>query len=102
MKTIKLIEIEDFGKSRDLIKTMLETPQQQGLMLKDIRTRCSLIDKLEATSGDEWMLEDAEWDMLRGIVEAFRFAKADRQLLKILDLILHPQIPEGIKIKAAS
>lgn len=75
-------------KTLDVIRAVCEQAPQ-GITLDDVRRRVRILDKVDARDPavSSVRLEDADWDMLRGILKTFRFASAHADLVRIADLI---------------
>jgi hypothetical protein len=98
MKVVKLLELNGLGdasdqtiKSIDIIKAVLERgPPERGIDVSALRSRCRVLDKLEAVipGEDELVLEDADYATLVNAVSDFRFGIANKGLLAIINAIL--------------
>jgi hypothetical protein len=88
-KTIKLIEGEIFSSKRVLIEVLSLPPQ--GCNIADMRKRMRVMDAIEAAPFDkssgvgELTLEDADYDLLRGVFHANQFRLVHKDLLAIAD-----------------
>jgi hypothetical protein len=101
MKAVKLIKRPNAISSLDLLKVVLENPQAKGATVGDVRQRCKLLDKLEAETGDTWLLDDVEYKFLKQALEAFTFSIATKQMLEIIDGVTEAKEPEAAADKAA-
>jgi len=95
---MKRIMLRDRGtfKARDVITTMLEMPPQNtGVTYAEIRKRDRVLDTLDRFKDERYVdLEDADYDVLNGILQTFPFATAKRELRQILDDIANAKAPE--------
>jgi hypothetical protein len=80
-KTIKLIEGEMFNSKRVLIEVLSLPPQ--GCNITEMRKRMRVMDAIEAAQGDELTLEDADYDLLKGVFHANQFRLVHKDLLAI-------------------
>lgn len=97
MKTIK---IETRGKFNaiELIKTAVSVAQS-GMNLTQMRGRIRVLDALDALKEGETRLtlEDADYAALSEAINSQPWAIADRDLLAVIDNILTPEKPAGLK-----
>src|SRR5262245_24433224 len=70
-KTIRLIEGDTFNSKRVLIEVLSLPPQ--GCTIADMRKRMRVMDAIEAAAGDEVTLEDADYDLLKGVFNSNQF-----------------------------
>jgi hypothetical protein len=84
-KTIKLIEGETFNSRRVLIEVMSLPPM--GCNIADMRKRMRVMDAIEAAQGDEVTLEDADYDLLKGVFHSNQFRLVHKELLAIADTL---------------
>ena len=87
MKYIKLKMVNQITTA-EVIKIVV-AQSSEGIKIDGIRKRVRILDALDANP-DTIALEDADYDLLKGLVEGFSFAMASRDLLTILDGILKP------------
>ena len=95
MKTITF-RPEDADKkapgSRDLIRIIAETPQGQGITPDEMRKRIRILDALDAEPvAINVELEDADWSLLCTLTKNFKFGRATREILAIVDDILNAE-----------
>ena len=97
MKTIK---IENKGKFNavELIKTAVSV-SSSGMSLDQMRGRIRVLDAIDAMREGETrlILEDADYTALSEAINAQPWAIADRDLLAVIDNILTPEKPAGLK-----
>jgi hypothetical protein len=84
-KTIKLIEGETFSSKRVLVEVMSLPPQ--GCNIAEMRKRMRVMDAIEAAQGDEVTLEDADYDLLKGVFNTNQFRLVHKELLAIADTL---------------
>jgi hypothetical protein len=84
-KTIKLIEGETFSSKRVLVEVMSLPPM--GCNIADMRKRMRVMDAIEAAQGDEVTLEDADYDLLKGVFHSNQFRLVHKELLAIADTL---------------
>jgi hypothetical protein len=84
-KIIKLIEGETFSSKRVLVEVMSLPPM--GCNIADMRKRMRVMDAIEAAQGDEVTLEDADYDLLKGVFHANQFRLVHKELLAIADTL---------------
>ena len=89
MKTIKLISAENI-KATDVLRTVMENPQQSGANVEQIRRRCKILDALESAKDGMLSLEDADFDFMASTLKSFTFGAATRDLLAIIDAATTP------------
>lgn len=91
MKKIAMIAVGPYTTATILVSVLgLPQSRERGISAGEMRTRMKLADKVEAAEGGNkaLLLEDADYEMLKGIVENHQFALANKELLKVLDGIL--------------
>ena len=94
---MKRVPLRDRGqfRAREVLTAMLEQPLPgAGLTYADMRKRSRLLDAIEASKGSYVDFEEADYEILKGILEAFPFATAKRELRQILDDIANAKAPE--------
>jgi|SRR5262245_2667822 len=95
---MKRIVLRDRGtfKAREVITAMLETPPpNQGITYQEMRKRDRVLDALDAAKGQSYFdLEDADYSVLKGLLDTFQWATAKRELRKILDDLAEAKSPE--------
>jgi hypothetical protein len=84
-KTIKLIAGEMFSSKRVLVEVMSLPPM--GCNIADMRKRMRVMDAIEAAQGDEVTLEDADYDLLKGVFHSNQFRLVHKELLAIADTL---------------
>lgn len=84
-RTIKLIEGEMFSSQRVLVEVLSLPPQ--GCNIAEMRRRIRVMDAIEAAQGDEMTLEDADYDLLKGVFHANQFRLVHKDLLAIADTL---------------
>lgn len=82
-KTIQLHAGEMFTSKRVFVDVLSLPPQ--GCNIADMRRRMKVMDAVEAATGDELTLEDADYDMLKGAYHAFPFRVAHKDLVAVAD-----------------
>lgn len=88
MQTIALVEVGKF-KVADLIRTVTST-DQRGMTFADMRKRNRILDALDKST-DELTLEDAEYSMLKDIIQVFPFAIATKDLETAILHVVEPK-----------
>lgn len=95
---MKRVMLRDRGqyKAREVVLTIAENPPPGvGISVPDMRKRNRIIDELERQKDTPWVdLEDADHDYLVALTNAFQFATAKPDLLRVLDEILNARTPE--------
>lgn len=84
-KTIKLYEGDTYTSKRVFTDVMSLPPQ--GCNIADMRRRMKVMDAIEACTGDELTLEDADYDVLKGAYHGFPFRLAHKDLVAIADTL---------------
>jgi hypothetical protein len=85
MKTIELFEGKEFATKKLILEVV--RPSRMGMDLEELRKRCRILAALE-TAEVVLQLEDADYDVLCGILRGFAYGTASSELLKIVDDIL--------------
>jgi hypothetical protein len=95
MKRIRLVDRGTF-KAREVITAMLESPGSgQGITYAEMRKRDRVLDALERAKDKSYFdLEDADYAILRGLLDTFQWATGKRELRAILDEIAEAKSPE--------
>lgn len=94
MKRVPLNEYGDLN-ARTVIATMLEEASgPQGITYGEMRKRDRVLTKLQASANGYFDLEDADYDVLRRIVDIFQFRFSRRELLAVLDDIVNARAPD--------
>jgi hypothetical protein len=84
MKKIVLRDGAQF-KSRDVIRIVVErTDSERGIGIPEMRKRLRILDALDSADG-ELTLEDADWELLKGLIARFPFAVAHREIVQVSD-----------------
>lgn len=95
---MKRILLHDRGtfKAREVISAMVEMPTPgTGVTYAEMRKRSRLLDALERAKSEPFLdLEDADFEELKRLLDAFQFATAKRELRLILDDIANAKAPE--------
>jgi hypothetical protein len=87
MKTVQLLETETV-KAKDVLRIVMENPQQQGANVEQIRRRCKVLDALDKVAPDSALaLEDADFDFMVTTLKTFSFSAATKDLLTVLDAL---------------
>lgn len=91
---MRLIPLRDGPKfkSLDVFRGVLEG-SVSALPLAELRARWRVLDALDAASGKELLLEDAEWETLKRAVEGAGWVTADRGLRPIIDDAIEAKEP---------
>jgi hypothetical protein len=93
---MKRVLLRDRGqlKAREVVTTMLEQPPPGGgITYSEMRKRSRLLDNVEKSDGYV-DFEDADYEVLRKILDTFPFGTAKRELRLILDDIANARSPE--------
>ena len=74
---------------KEALRIQIERPasQQAGMNVAEMRTALKLLDKLDAAT-DVLVLEDAEWEVVKGKVESAGWVKADRGIMQFCDDVI--------------
>ena len=72
---------------KNLIETCLNNPPKGGFDLKTMRDRSKVLEKLEKAN-KELELEDAEYNTLKGCVEAMRWNSMHKDILQFCEDII--------------
>lgn len=80
-KTIKLHEGETFASKRVFVEVLSLPPQ--GCNFNDMRRRMKVMDAIEACTGDELILEDADFELLKGAFNAFPFRLVHKDIVAV-------------------
>lgn len=95
---MKRILLKDRGtfKAREVLIAMMETPAPNaGITYSQMRQRDRVLDALEAHKDKRYVdLEDADYQVVIGILEVFQWATAKRELRQVLDEIHNAKAPE--------
>ena len=81
-KTIKFHDGETFSSKRTLVEVLSLPPQ--GCNINDMRKRMKVMDAIEAADG-EVVLEDADFDLLKGCFNSFPFRLVHKDIVAIGD-----------------
>lgn len=93
MKKIVFNEME--LNHTDVLKQVLGGAGSSGINLDQMRRRIRVMDIVEASSSSEMVLEDADYDVLRGAYNSFQFGVVHRDLISIAASI---DAAESVKI----
>lgn len=90
MKTISFPAATDH-QPRVIIKTVVETPSHEGsqqvpISISEMRQRIRILDVLDKST-DTLTLEDADYDRLVALFDAFPFGMAHRDIVALADAI---------------
>jgi hypothetical protein len=95
---MKRVVMRDRGafKAREVIVTILEQPSPgAGISFADMRKRDRVLDQVERQKGQGYVdFEDADYDLLVGLLNNFQFGVAKRELRQILDDIAGAKAPD--------
>lgn len=99
MKKLKLgsVKLRDNEQPVALmLRGLLETSPAEkggrgGFDIATIRSRMRVIDKLDAATGDELTLEDADYDVLKRAVDNADFALVDKGILDLCDRVANAE-----------
>lgn len=70
----------------EILRAVASQAQQNGADIAEVRKRIRILDALDkAKDSDVVTLEDADYDLLKGLYDRFRFAIAHRDLATICD-----------------
>lgn len=87
MKTITLKDQGQF-KAKETLTQILSLNSERGQMNVDaMRKRIRVLDKLDLL-GPDIVLEDEEYNLLKGLIVGFNFSIAHKDLLAVLDGVL--------------
>lgn len=80
-----------------MLRGLLETSPAEkggrnGYDIATIRARIRVIEKLDAATGDDVTLEDADFDVLKRAVDNADFAIVDRGVLDLYDRVANAEI----------
>lgn len=69
--------------------------QQGGILVDEVRQRVRILDALNAQdeNGPGLLLEDADHDLLKRLINQFPFGMANADLLRIIDDVLDAKAP---------
>lgn len=95
MKKLALKSYPDGFKDKDMIQVVAESPvdAQRGMNVEEIRKGIRILDALESSS-DTLILEDADHSFLSDKITIFRFGKADRRVIDLVDRIASAETVE--------
>jgi len=88
---MKRITLRTDGKqnSKEVFRAVAEHSPQKPISVSEMRKRVKLLDVLDAALGDSIVVEDAEWQVLKDIMESFPWSQATKQLLAIIDDVIN-------------
>lgn len=86
MKSIEMRDGEKF-KAHDVLGTIINQAGPGGIGVADMRQRIRLLDAVAAAT-ETLLLEDADYDRLKGLVEQFNFGLIHKDLLAVADAVL--------------
>jgi nicotinamide riboside kinase len=84
-KTVKLITGGTYN-SKSVLVEVLSLPVQ-GCNIADMRKRMRVMDAIEKAEGDDVTLEDADYELLKGVFHANQFRLVHKDLLAIADTL---------------
>ena len=93
----KIIELKKLGQENEpgqldyaaMIRVIIQSPTnpQQGLTVEDVRKAVRVLDALDK-SKDKLELEDADYEVLKTKLDAFKFGFAHKNIITFVDDIL--------------
>ncbi len=100
--TLKTVTVNPPGRDpqqmpyAEMIKVVCTTQLEgeRGFAIEAQRRVFRVLDALDAVDGDELRLEDADWEFLKGRVEAFPFAWPDRAFMRFSDDVANAPTPK--------
>lgn len=93
---MKLIPLRtDPLNSIDLFTQVLSKSPRDPLSVDAMRRRCRVLDKLEGATGQKLELEDMDALTLSQAIDAFPWAVANRDILRIIDDVKEAKSPDN-------
>jgi hypothetical protein len=94
MKTITVLTVEPTETTppydTKMIIREVTSGSSKGMTIAQMRNRIKVLDALDkAGNSDTIMLEDSEFDALKEAMNEMAWARADRDLLRVIDGILN-------------
>lgn len=94
MKTIKVLTIEPTETTppynTKMIMREVASASTKGMNIAQMRSRIKILDALDAAGNEDMIsLEDAEFEALKDAMNEMAWARADRDLLRVIDGILN-------------
>lgn len=95
---MKRVVLRDRGafKAREVLTTIVEQPPPNaGISYAEMRKRDRILDALDKCKEQSFVdIEDNDYEVLKGLLNAFQFGTAKRELRLILDDIANAKSPE--------
>lgn len=86
--------------TREVLEIVLENSPTTGIGLEEMRSRVALKDQLSATTGEELLVEEADFKLISESVKKFPWSKATRELVDTLDSIVKAETIAAANLKA--
>lgn len=87
MKIVPIRDGENF-RTLDVLRSSVAAAPN-GINVDQMRKRIRVLDVLDKAAGDSFTLEDADHQTLVGVLNAQPWARADRELLALIDDVLN-------------
>lgn len=75
--------------SKVLLAQVAGLSPEKAINVAEMRTRIRIIDAIENSEGDSFLLETSEYDVLKAAVQSFPFNVANKQILQVIDDVLN-------------
>jgi len=91
MKKIQLLW--DKGWESKVILTSVVQVAQDGIRYDEIKKRMRILDALENVKAEDlaFWLEDADWELLKTCINAFKFGAAHKSLVQIIEAVMEAE-----------
>ena len=87
-KITEISQNENALRYADLLKIIVNFPEEKGFSAADLRMRIKIVDILETEKeADVLNLEDAQFEYVKSLVKVFRWAMLHKDIVSFIDYI---------------